>query len=175
MKSRLFAIFAGGVLLGVSMVAPPAKADVSNQAMEVTFQQPVRIPGQVLQPGTYWFTLPANAGVSSTLNNVEITNADGTKVIADLHTQLSDPAQFGQEVMVNGVKWPTGKAVVTIAEGASGQPATLLSWYYPGRTDGHQFVYSSRRQRQLDEEKHVTLSFRPGDAIAIGRDMAAFE
>ena len=106
--------------------------------MEVTFQQSVRIPGQVLSPGTYWFTLPEDSGVGSTLNNVQISNANGTRVIADLATQSSTHRQFDKEVTVNGVKLPTGKAVMTLAEGSNGAPATLLNWYYPGRTDGPQ-------------------------------------
>lgn len=176
---RSIARFVGVLLLAFSVLPAPAKATalVSNQAMEVTFQQPVRIPGnKVLPAGTYWFTVPTDAGTDSSLNNVQISNADGTKVIADFITEDSGPDQFGGEVIVNGVrKWPTGKAVMILAEGSKGQAPALINWYYPGRTDGHQFVYSSRRERQLNEEKHVTLSFRPGDTITVGRDLASLQ
>ena len=39
----------------------------------------------------------------------------------------------------------------------------------------HRFVYSTRREKQLNEEQHVTVAFRPGDTITIGRDLASFE
>lgn len=174
MRARVLVCLAGALLLAFSLLPMTAKADVSNQAMEVTFQQPVRIPGQVLPPGTYWFTVPTDVGGDSNLNIVRISNADGTKVIADLNTVTEDPAQFGQQVTIDGVRWPTGKAVMTLAEGTNGS-ATLLSWYYPGRIDGHSFIYSSRRESQLKEENHVTLASRPGDTIMVGSDLASFE
>jgi hypothetical protein len=78
----------------------------------------------VLPPGTYWFTVPTG-GQSSGLNRVMVINADG-KPLAQMVTQESDLAQFGQrDVRANGV-WPSGKIVMTFAEGTNGQPATLL-------------------------------------------------
>ena len=164
---------AAALLLAMAFVFSTAKADVDNQATQVTFERPVRIPGQVLSPGTYWFTVESSA--TGGLNRVLIKNADGTKVIAQLETANSDHAQEGQYVRENGVTWPSGKVVLTFAEGRKGEPISLLTWYYPGRTDGHRFVYSDRQQKQLDEEQHKTLAFNPGNKITIGRSLAAFE
>jgi hypothetical protein len=176
MKSRIILSLAGGLLLAVSLIPSSAQAAslVSNQATEVTFQQPVRIPGTVLPPGTYWFTVPTG-GVSSGLNRVMVTTADG-KPLAQMVTQTSDLAQFGQrDVHANGVVWPSGKIVMTFAQGTNGQPATLLDWYYAGRTDGHRFVYSNNRERQLSEENHETLAFTSGNTISIGKGQATLE
>jgi len=165
---------AAGLLLAVAFVCSMAKADVDNQATEITFQQPVRVPGQVLSPGTYWFTV-LDSGSTPSLNRVQIKNADGTKVIAQLDTANADHAQEGQVVREKGVTWPSGKVILTFAEGGKGEPISLVSWYYPGRTDGHRFVYSDREQRQIDEEQHKTMAFNPGDKITIGRSLASFE
>ncbi len=151
-----------------------SRADVSNQATQMTFEQPVRIPGQVLPPGTYWFKA-LDSGGGSDPNRVQVMNADGSKAIAQLQTQTADHAPSGAETTANGVKWPTGKVVIVVAEGRKGEPVTLLSWYYPGRTDGHRFVYTDREQKQLDEETHHTLAFEPGDKVTIGRSLAAFQ
>ena len=169
---------AGLVLLAsLAVIVPASYAQVTNQATEMTFNQPVRIPGQVLPAGTYWFTIPDNG---FGLNNiVRIYNADGTKLISQLYARTTDKTGgFGEEVTVNGVHWPTGKLVLIFArgqnEGRNQGPPALLAWYYPGRTDGHAFVYSSRRQKGLDEEKHETVAINVGHTITVGRDMAAF-
>jgi len=165
--------FIGGFALFVlAFIAPSSYADVSNQATEMTFNQPVRIPGQVLPAGTYWFTIP-DSSTPGSLDVVQIYNADGTKVISTLIARPTDlTGGWGQEVTVNGVRWPTGKLVLTFAEGRNQHPAALLDWYYPGRTDGHEFVYSSRRQRQLDEEEHKTVAINGAGKVLIGSSLA---
>jgi hypothetical protein len=169
---RLLSVFAG-LALALAFSVPAANAQVSNQATEMTFQQPVRVPGRVLSPGTYWF-LVEDSGPNGGMNRVQIKNANGTKVIDQILTENVDPAQEGQEVRANGVVWPNGRVVLTLAEGTKGQPITLLDWYYPGMSDGHRFVYSSQRTKQLSEETHNTLTFRPGDTITIGRSLVTF-
>ena len=36
------------------------------------------------------------------------------------------------------------------------QPETILSWFYPGRTSGHQFVYSKVEEQEIAQVKHHT-------------------
>ena len=163
-----------GIAFALACSSPGARAQISNQATQITFDQPVRVPGQVLAPGTYWFTV-VDSGTATDLNQVQIKNADGTKVIAQLETANAAQAQEGQDETVNGVHWPSGKVVLTFAEGTSGQPITLLDWYYPGREEGHRFVYAGRQERQIREQKQVTLTFNPGDKIEVGRSLASFE
>ena len=164
-------LIGGLTLLALAIIVPASYADVSNQATEMTFNQPVRIPGQVLPAGTYWFTIVDDIGGSNDV--VRIYNADGSKVISTLDAGTTDlTGGYGDEVTVDGVRWPTGKVVLTFAEGRNGQSAALLDWYYPGRTDGHEFVYSSERQKQLDEEKHETIAINVGDTITVGSSPA---
>src|SRR5437588_2046640 len=57
-----------------------AHADMSDQATQITFSQPVQIPGQA---GTYWFLL---ANISEQQNVVQIYNSDRSKLYATLET-----------------------------------------------------------------------------------------
>ena len=173
MSNRTAVTLLLGILLAGASGVTHAQ-NVSNQATEMTFQQPVRIPSQVLQPGTYWFKVQ-DSGNGSDPNKVEVTNADGTKTIAMLQTQTSDHSQFGAVTEENGVKFPSGKVIIVVAQGRKGEPVSLLDWYYPGRPDGHRFVYSDREQKQVDEETHHTLAFNPGDRVTIGSSQAAFQ
>jgi hypothetical protein len=160
--------------LALAFSAPSAKAQISNQATQVTFEQSVRVPGRVLAPGTYWFTV-ADAGPNGDLNEVQIKNADGTKVIDQVQTANAAVAQEGQTAKANGVTWPSGKIVLIFAQGRTGEPITLLDWYYPGRREGHRFVYTDREEKQIKEEQHKTLAFKPGETITVGRNLASFE
>jgi hypothetical protein len=61
------------------MTLPTAvMADEWNKATQLTFNEPVEVPGAVLTPGTYWFTL---ADSDSDRNIVDIWNADRTHLI----------------------------------------------------------------------------------------------
>jgi len=37
------------------------------------------------------------------------------------------------------------------------QPLTLLTWFYPDNSTGHQFVYQRREADQIAEEQKITL------------------
>lgn len=165
-------MLASAILLVLGSVTA-GQGTISNQATEMTFQDSVRIPGRVLPPGTYWFTV-MDEGEGGGTNRVQVKDANG-RVITTMLTQTADQAQFGQEVTAQGVKWPTGKVVLRIAgDKNTNEPLTLLDWYYPGNTAGHRFVYSNKEQKRLDEEQHATMAFNPGDKITVGRSEAAF-
>jgi len=65
--------------LAILIVLPAARADQSNEAIKVTFRQPVQIPGRVLQAGTFWFELPEDINQHYL---VRIYNADRTRLYA---------------------------------------------------------------------------------------------
>ncbi len=37
------------------------------------------------------------------------------------------------------------------------QPEAIVSWFYPGRTTGHEFVYSKQDQKELATAKQYTV------------------
>jgi len=137
------AILAAVMLL---LLVPSAHAGISSQLTEMTFSQPVRIPGgRVLPAGTYWLTIPDNG---HTHRLVVIYNQDRNHVEALL---LTHPA-----LRMNA----TNKTEITLAEQGRNRPDVLLSWFYPGLNYGHSFIYSLSMQRRLTEDPTMKLSVK---------------
>jgi Protein of unknown function (DUF2911) len=129
-------------LLAFLLVLPAARADEANQATKVTFSQPVQIPGRVLPAGTYWFLLSENV---SEHDVVLIYNSDRTMFYGIVLTINAERLQ------------PTDKPTFTLTEPMSAQPQEIVSWFYPGRLDGHEFLYPKQAQKELAKEKRVTV------------------
>ena len=123
-----------------------AHADMSDQATQITFSQPVQIPGQVLPAGTYWFLL---ANISEQQDVVQIYNSDRSKLYATLETATIE----SQEA--------TGHTVVKLAEQESSKPDALVAWFYPGETIGHEFLYSKGQEKQLAQDSQQTVVATP--------------
>lgn len=137
--------FAGTLLaasLALILLAPAARASEANQASQLTFNQPVQIPGTLLPAGTYWFAVPDRPEDHDT---VVVYNADRSDVLAVLQTR------------------PTSRTIttdnkeLTLAEQSQGAPDALVSWFHSGRTAGHEFIYPSQMQKGLDEERTITV------------------
>jgi hypothetical protein len=130
-----------GLLLAFLLVLPVARADEWNQATLFTFSQPVQIPGHVLPAGTYVFEL-----VNSFDHEiVRISTSDHTNVIAVI--QALPAYQKGL----------AGKAAITLAERGESQPEAIVGWVYPGRAEGHEFLYPKQVQKELAKDKQDTF------------------
>jgi Protein of unknown function (DUF2911) len=134
--------FATLTLLLVFLIVLPVRADQGNQATEVTFNQPVQIPGRVLPAGTYWFVLPENINERY---QVRIFNSDRTTVCATVYTNNIERPQT------------TGHTAFTFAERGSAEPQAIVTWFYPGSTTGHVFLYPKQVQQELAKDKHDTV------------------
>jgi len=136
---KAFAVL--GLALASLIVLPNAHASEFDQATKLTFSQTVQIPGRVLPAGTYWFV------VDPSLNGqiVRVFNQDRTKCYATLQTISAQHMN------------PSGETDVTLAERASMQPEAIVTWFYPGRTIGHEFVYSKRNQEEIAQAKQHTV------------------
>ena len=143
-KSTVIRNFVTVTFLLASFIALPAvHADEWNQATLFTFSQPVQIPGQVLPAGTYLFEL-----VNSFNHEiVRISNADRTNVIALI--QARPTTQKGL----------SGKAAIVLAERGGSQPEAIVAWSYPGRVEGHQFLYPKQVQEEVAKDKQDTIVF----------------
>ena len=130
------------LLLAFLTVLPAARADQANQATKVTFNQAVQIPGRVLPAGTYWFTLPEDVNEHY---QVRIFNADRTMIIATVFTNDAQRVQA------------TGGSAFTFAERGSSQAQAIVTWFYPGSTRGHEFLYPKQVQQELAKDKHDTV------------------
>jgi hypothetical protein len=137
---RNFAALA--LLLAFLIVLPAARADQANQATKVTFNQAVQIPGRVLPAGTYWFVLPEDINAHY---QVRIFNSDRTMIYATVFTNNAERSQT------------TGHTAFTFAERGSSQPQAIVTWFYPGSTTGHVFLYPKQVQQELAKDNHDTV------------------
>jgi len=135
-RFKVVAIVACLALVAVAFL-PGVKADELNKKTTVTFNVPVEVPGvgaQVLPAGTYVFKLVASR---SNRHIVRIFNEDETHV----YTTILAIANYRMR--------STGKTVMTFRERAAGQPEAIRTWFYPGDTWGHEFVYAKKRAIEL--------------------------
>jgi LPXTG-motif cell wall-anchored protein len=106
-----------------------------DQKTFFTFSAPFELPGgKTLPAGKYTFRIvdsPSNRHV------VQIMSEDGTELHA---TILAIPAQRQD---------PSDEPEVRFMEAAANQPPAIRTWWYPGRTIGHEFIYPREQARKL--------------------------
>jgi len=142
-RAAIVASFVTILFVLVGMIVPPAAhADQGNQETRVTFSQPVQIPGRVLPAGTYVFLLPDEINDHF---QVRIFNADRTMLIAMLLTVDTERSKTADNT------------VFGFAQRGSAQPEAIVTWFYPGETTGHEFLYPKQMQQELASSKVVSV------------------
>jgi len=141
MKINKVALLIAFAIASVLFLEVAARADEMDQSIKITFNQAIEIPGQVLPAGTYLFKLAD----PNDLDLVRIFNAEGTRLYATLETVAAERRK------------PAGRTVVILAEQPDGKPETLLQWFYPGSTNGHELVYSKHEEQQLAQDQQQTV------------------
>ena len=127
MTYKLKASFLGvATMIAVSNLVSVAKADEWNKETIVTFNAPVEVPGKSLPAGTYVFKL---ADDDSDRNVVQIFTEDQQHLLATVMA-VSDSRPE-----------PANRTVITLDERPAGTPEAVRSWFYPGDTEGLEFVY----------------------------------
>jgi len=150
-RKVFFSFFTLVLMLGVML--PMAKADAGDQDTELTFSQPVEIPGQILPAGTYRFVIVDD---SASLDMVKIFNADRTKLYAILNTVPTSRRE------------PSDDTVISFAERTSGQPDAIKTWFYPGMLDGHEFIYGKQEERELAGDAKLVVAAAPSEKANSG-------
>jgi hypothetical protein len=147
MKSSKLSLILGLVIAAIAftlMFTVLGHADEFDQSTTITFSAPIRIPGKkVLAAGTYLFKL---AESDFDQNIVQIFNPEGTRLYATVLTNPTDRPE------------PTGNTKVALAEQGPGRPDALLTWFYPGRLTGHEFVYSRHEEEELAQDRQQTVA-----------------
>jgi hypothetical protein len=112
------------------------QADEWNLKTYITVNQPFQVPGAVLEPNTKYVLrrLDGNAGTNHV---VRIMNAEENKVL----TTFMAISDYRLE--------PADDTVLTFIETASGYPKPVKSWFYPGRLDGLEFLYSKEQKAEI--------------------------
>jgi hypothetical protein len=121
-----------------AVLTTSALADEHNQKTIVTFNDSVRIPGQVLAPGTYVFML-LNSTADRSL--VEVWNADQRQLLATVKTSPT--------ILWNNAAYPGDQpdhAYFQLDEQPDGN-MVLRSFYFPGTPGPQQFLYFSHSPR----------------------------
>ncbi len=141
-----------GIALATACIAiAPLMAQPSNLRTDLTFNEPVLIPGKVLPAGHYEFSL-VNSGENR--NIVEIRNTktdDATIVIAlpDFRTRITD------------------KTVVDFWETPAGEPPALRAWFYPDEQWGIEFAYPTEVANKISA--HTETPVPSYDAASNGK------
>lgn len=133
MLSRVYWPLSVGLLTACLTLAPAAAFGQWSERTELTFSDPVMIPGATLQPGTYVFQLmdPGSAG-----DIIEIRRKDGTLVTTTMTVPTTRQDAKGDTVLrFNPTK--------------EGTPPALAAWFYPGTVYGHQFVYPDEQAKAI--------------------------
>jgi len=141
MKINKLALLIAFAIASVLFLEVAARADEADQSTKITFTHAIEIPGQILPAGTYLFKLAD----PNDLDLVRIFNSEGTRLYATLQTVTAERSK------------PTGDTVVVLAEQPDGRPETLVKWFYPGNTSGHELVYSKQEEQQLAQDRQQTI------------------
>jgi hypothetical protein len=120
---RVFAALAVSLMSSASV--PSLKASEFDKKTTITISQPVAVEGTILPAGQYVLRLRDSFPMRDV---VSIFNGDETRLIttvAPIHTsraELADKSEF------------------SFYHSSEGQPAALRTWFYPGDSNGYEFL-----------------------------------
>jgi hypothetical protein len=115
-------------------MAAPVSAQPLDKRTLFTFSGPVALPGVTLPAGQYLFRL---ADPNSSSKVVQVLNADGTKPYGLFFTIAAERLE------------PASSPEVRFMETASGMPAAIRTWWYPGERRGYEFIFPREQARRL--------------------------
>jgi hypothetical protein len=124
--SHKFSTSVLAILLAGAALWPSAKAEDRKKEATVVFTAPVEVPGRILPPGKYTFTI---AGSQSDRTTVQIFTEDRSELVA---TISAIPAYRLE---------PTDETMMTFEERSTGSPQALRRWFCPGEVGGVALVY----------------------------------
>jgi hypothetical protein len=121
-----------------------------DQRTYFTFSAPFELPGgKTLPAGKYTFRVldsPSNRHI------VQVLNEDGTQIQATL---LAIPAQRQD---------PPSEPEIRFMEAAANVAPAVRTWWYPGRTIGHEFIYPKDHARRLAQRQSEPVLSVASDA-----------
>jgi hypothetical protein len=133
LSTRVYGL-ACAVTVFVCLMAAPVSAQPLDKRTLFTFSGPVTLPGVTLPAGQYLFRL---ADPNSSSKVVQVLNADGTKPYGLFFTISAERLE------------PASSPEVRFMETASGTPAAIRTWWYPGERRGYEFIFPKEQARRL--------------------------
>jgi LPXTG-motif cell wall-anchored protein len=128
-------LLTSAALIGFTMTT--ALADEWDKEIVFQFNEPVQVPGKVLEPGKYIFRL---ADSSSDRNIVQIFSVNDKGRWDFVKTILAVP-DYRETI--------PDKPVVSFEERHLGDPEAIKSWFYPGGHTGWHFVYPKSERLEV--------------------------
>jgi hypothetical protein len=116
-----------GIVFGLAAGAAALQASAGPRLAYLTFSGPVRLPGVVLQAGTYAFEVAEIAGNS---NVVVVRNRARNELI-----------YMGTTQRVERPRTMSTHSEVAFGEVQRGEVTPITVWYPPDGQDGRQFLY----------------------------------
>lgn len=150
-RTKLF--MACALAFAVSLVGTPASAqEPVNQITYFTFSAPFELPGgQTLPAGKYVFKIvdsPSNRHI------VHIMSEDQQTMHA---TVMAIPAQRME---------PADEPEVRFMEAEADAAPAIRTWWYPGRSIGHEFIYPKDHARRLAARQSEGVLTTAGDTTS---------
>jgi hypothetical protein len=122
------------IALLTCLMGASGSAQTDDKRTVFTFSGPVALPGVTLPAGQYLFRL---ADPASSRKVVQVLSADGKTPYGMF---FSLPAERFE---------PASTPEVQFMETASGMPAAINAWWYPGERSGYAFMYPKDQARRL--------------------------
>ena len=122
------------VALFACLMEGTGSAQTYDERAVFTFSGPIAVPGVTLPAGQYLFRLADPTGSRKV---VQVLSADGKTPYGMF---FSLPAERVE---------PASTPEVQFMETASGMPAAVKAWWYPGERSGYEFMYPKDQARQL--------------------------
>ena len=133
LSTRVFGL-ACAVAVFVCLMAAPVSAQPLDKRTLFTFSGPVTLPGVTLPAGQYLFRL---ADPNRNSKVVQVLNADGSRPYGLFFTIPAERLE------------PASLPEVRFMETASGTPAAIRTWWYPGERTGYEFIFPKEQARRL--------------------------
>jgi hypothetical protein len=133
LSTRVFGL-ACAVAVFVCLTAAPATAQPLDKRTLFTFSGPITLPGLTLPAGQYLFRL---ADPSRSANVVQVLSADGTTPLGVFFAISAERLE------------PASTPEVRFMETASGTPAAISTWWYPGERRGYEFIFPKEQALRL--------------------------
>jgi len=117
--------FAAATCLGL-LSTTGAMADQWNKRTILTVNEPIQVPGKVLQPGKYV---------------MKLLDSPSNRHVVQIFNEREDQLQTTILAIPNYRLQPTGKTEFQWWETPAGQPKAMRAWFYPGDNFGQEFAY----------------------------------
>lgn len=133
LTTRIFGLACAAAVFVCLTAAAPSAQPLDKRTL-FTFSGPVALPGVTLPAGRYLFKL---ADPNGSTKVVQVLNADGTKPYGLFFTIPAERLE------------PASAPEVRFMETASGTPAAIKTWWYPGERTGYEFIFPREQARRL--------------------------